>query len=146
MKRTATAIALTAAALVLGGCSSSDADSSASCANPRPIDNPDIAAAGSSVQLSDGASVIAGHYRKIGDNKPGMYGASIEICDPSLKSADDLRPIATEYAKALKASPIAEQIDTVWVASYQVDGQDVVNEVKLKDPDFQMHLWNGRVV
>ncbi|MFE3291673.1 hypothetical protein [Rhodococcus sp. NPDC059234] len=29
------------------------------------------------------------------------------------------------------------------MASYQVDGSKVVNEVKVKDPDFQMHLWNG---
>ncbi|NKS09539.1 hypothetical protein GS475_25165 [Rhodococcus hoagii] len=43
----------------------------------------------------------------------------------------------------MKASPIAEQIDAVWVSSYQVDGETVVNEVKLKDPDVQMRLWNG---
>ncbi|ORL83881.1 hypothetical protein A5N71_01150 [Prescottella equi] len=135
-------VAASASVLGLGACSSTDAEATASCPASKPIENPDFAAAVQAVQLPDGATVTAGRYTPIGSDT-GMFGAAIDICDPSVTSADDLRETATAYAKALKASPIAEQIDAVWVSSYQVDGETVVNEVKLKDPDFQMRLWNG---
>ena len=156
MKKTIIAIAAAAAALALGACSSADstqaaetagattsAAAAATCPEPKPIENPDFAAAVGTVQLPAGAQVTSGRWTAVG-GKPGMFGAAIDICDPAVKSADDLRPVATAYAKALKASPIAEQIDAVWVSSYQVDGGAAVNEAKVRDPDFQMHLWNGK--
>ncbi len=119
------------------------ASAAAACPNPLPIADPAFAAAVSAVPLPGGATVTTGRLSK-DSGHPGMQAAAIDICDPSVKTPDDLRPIATAYAKALKASPLGEELFAVYVASYQVAGKDVKNEVKIKDPDFQLHLWNGK--
>ncbi|MGW4336800.1 hypothetical protein ACWEK5_28925 [Rhodococcus koreensis] len=107
-----------------------------------PIENPDLAAAVASVELPDGVPVVRGQLSKDSDY-PGMQAAGIDICDLNISSPDELRPIATQYAKALKQSPLSEQLFAVYVANFwYVDGQ-IEGESKLKDPDFQMHLWNG---
>lgn len=150
MKRTLAALFIPAA-LLLASCSSPEPETAtapatsveASCPKPLPITDPGFAAAVNSVELPTGASVTTGRLSASSDH-PGMQAAAIDICDPAVKSADDLRPIATEYAKALKASPLADKIFSVYVASYQQVGNDVTGEVKLKDPDFQLHLWNGK--
>ncbi|RVW05342.1 hypothetical protein EGT50_01650 [Rhodococcus xishaensis] len=102
-----------------------------------------MAATISSVQLSDGASLLASIW--IG-SEPEGYAATIDICDPSVKSADDLRPIATEYAQALNVSPIAEQVRRLTVASYQIiagtDGTDLINLVELSNSAFQLYPWD----
>lgn len=154
MKRTL--LALAAGALVLTGCSaetgSEPADAAetmvraepqtAECPTSVPIDDPAVAAAVAGVPLPEGASLVGGRISTDSD-EPGMFATAVTLCDPNITTADALRPIATEYAKALKASPLAEQIFAVYIETYQVDGSDVVNEVKLKDADFQLHLWNG---
>lgn len=134
-KTTTTASSTTAAA--------TSAAAAVTCPNPLPITDPAFAAAVSAVPLPGGATVTTGRLSKDSDH-PGMQAAAIDICAPSVKTPDDLRPIATAYAKALKASPLGEQLFAVYVASYQVAGKDVKNEVKIKDPDFQLHLWNGK--
>ncbi|WP_072689231.1 hypothetical protein [Rhodococcus marinonascens] len=145
MNRTIATIALSSTAvLLLGACGDSGASTSAaSCSDPIAIENADFAATASSVPLPDDAILVGGRYTAI-SGEPGMFGAAIDICDPAVTTADDLRPIATAYAKALKASPLSGQISKVWVESYQVDGDEVINDVKVKDSDFQMHLWNGK--
>jgi hypothetical protein len=115
----------------------------AGCPKLLPITDPAFAAAVNAVKLPNGATVTTGRLSKDSDH-PGMQAAAIDICVPSVKTPDDLRPIATEYAKALKVSPLGEQLFAVYVASYQQAGNDVKNEVKIKDPDFQAHLWNGK--
>ncbi len=162
MKRTFAALLVPAAFLLVacGGSASSSkttntstasattvaatsAAAAATCPNPVPIADPAFAAAVSAVPLPGGATVTTGRLSKDSDH-PGMQAAAIDICAPAVKTPDDLRPIATAYAKALKASPLGEQLFAVYVASYQVAGKDVKNEVKIKDPDFQLHLWNGK--
>lgn len=113
------------------------------CPNPLVITDPDFAAAVASVQLPDGARVTSGRLSN-DSSHPGMQAAAIDICDPSIKSADGIRQIATQYAKALKASPISESLFAVYVASYYMDRGKIVGEVKVKDPDFQLNLWNGK--
>lgn len=113
------------------------------CPNPLAITDPTFAAAVASVQLPEGARVTAGRLSK-DSNHPGMQAAAVDICDPSIKSADDLRPIATQYAKALKTSPLSNSLFAVYVASYFMENGKVAGEVKVKDPDFQAHLWNGK--
>ncbi|MDJ0105323.1 hypothetical protein QM646_02810 [Rhodococcus erythropolis] len=73
-----------------------------------------------------------------------MQAAAIGICDLSVKALGDLRTIATAYTKALKASPLGEELFAVYVAGYQVAGKDVKNQVKIKDPDFQLNLWSEK--
>lgn len=46
--------------------------------------------------------------------------------------------------QALKASPLGEELFAVYVAGYQVAGKDVKNQVKIKDPDFQLNLWSEK--
>jgi len=113
------------------------------CPNPLAITDPVFASAVASVQLPNGARVTTGRLSK-DSGHPGMQAAAIDICDPSIKSADGIRQIATLYAKALKASPISESLFAVYVASYFMDNSKVAGEVKVKDPDFQAHLWNGK--
>ena len=113
------------------------------CPNPLAITDPLFAAAVASVQLPEGARVTAGRLSK-DSTHPGMQAAAVDICDPSIKSADDIRPIATQYAKALKASPLANSLFAVYVASYLMENGKVAGEVKVKDSDFQAHLWNGK--
>jgi hypothetical protein len=155
MKRTL--LALAAGSLLLTGCSSDTGNEpapttettvraepqTATCPTAVPIDDPTVAAAVAAVPLPAGASLVGGRISTDSD-EPGMFATAITLCDPSITTADGLRPIATEYAKALKASPSAEQIFAVYVETYQTDGRNVVNEVKLKDGDFQLHLWNGK--
>ncbi|MFD9663436.1 hypothetical protein ACFWAY_17700 [Rhodococcus sp. NPDC059968] len=112
------------------------------CPKPLAITDPVFAAAVASVQLPEGVRVTTGRLSK-DSGHPGMQAAAIDICDPSIKSADGIRQIATQYAKALKASPIAESLFAVYVASYYMDNGKIAGEVKVKDSDFQLHLWNG---
>ncbi|MBY6411707.1 hypothetical protein HQ346_12840 [Rhodococcus sp. BP-252] len=95
------------------------------------------------VPLPAGATLIGGRVSTDRD-EPGMIATAIDICDPDITTADELRPIATQYAKALKASPLSETIFAVFVESYQVNGKDVENDVKLKEGEFQLHLWNDK--
>lgn len=70
----------------------------------------------SAVLLPGGATVTAGRLSKRSGH-PGLRAAANDICDPSVRTPDDLRPIATAYAKALKASPLGERMFAVYVAS-----------------------------
>lgn len=66
------------------------------------------------------------------------------MCDPSIENVDALRPIATSFAKAVKAQPWTGEVFAVYVGNdWLVDGE-LAPEQKLKDEDFQMHLWNGK--
>lgn len=140
MNRTFAVVAIASVALTLGACSGSDAEApTAACAEAKPIDNADVQAAVSEAQLPTGVTVVGGRVNPV----DGGIGVAIDVCAPDVKSADDLRPIATDLAKALKASPVSGDVTTVWVESYQVDGGKAVNDVKLKDPSFKVNLYNG---
>jgi hypothetical protein len=139
MKRTLATLTIAVAALGLAACSSSDAESSAACAETKPIDNVDVASAVAAAQLPAGVTVVGGRVNDV----DGGIGVAVDICAPDVTTADDLRPIATDLAKAIKASPVGADVTTMWVESYQVDGSEAVNDVKVKDPDFKMHLYNG---
>jgi hypothetical protein len=157
MKRTLIT-AFGASALLLAGCSSesttateaasttttmTEAAPVAECPTDNPIPDPAVAAAVASVPLANGATYRGGRISTDSD-EPGMFAVAITLCDPNITTADALRPVATSYARALKASPAAEQVFAVYVETFQVSGSDVVNEVKLKDGEFQTHLWNGK--
>ena len=141
MKRTFIAITVAAAALALGACSNStDTSSSATCPEVKAIDNADIAAAVAGAQLPDGVTVVGGRVSDV----DGGIGVAVDVCAHDVTTADALRPIATDLAKAVKASPVGATVATMWVESYQVDGSEAVNDVKLKDPNFKLHLWNSQ--
>lgn len=133
------------AVLTLVACGSSDSDAQAedlTCPTPQTIDDPAVADAINSVQI-DG-QVTAVRVTTDSDH-PGEQGIAIDLCIIPTLSADELRPIATEYAKAIKASPLADTTFAVWVENYAYNAdQEIVGDVKLKDPHFQSNLWNGK--
>lgn len=88
----------------------------------------------------DGVTVVGGRVSDV----DGGIGVAVDVCAHDVTTADALRPIATDLAKAVKASPVGATVATMWVESYQVDGSEAVNDVKLKDPNFKLHLWNGQ--
>ncbi|WP_027500794.1 hypothetical protein [Rhodococcus sp. UNC363MFTsu5.1] len=141
MKRTLAALALPAA-LLLAGCSSSTSDATAppsACPTAKPIENADLAAAVTPVSLPNGATIVAGRVTTM----DGGVGVAVDVCAPDVTTADQLRPLATDFAKAVKASPLGATTEAMWVESYQIEGGEAVNDVKVKDGTFKMHLWNG---
>ncbi|WP_152975376.1 hypothetical protein [Rhodococcus rhodochrous] len=128
--------------------SSSTATSSAAAAQPVcpdqiPIQDPVIAAAVNSVQVPNGRVTTVRVSKDSGH--PGEQAIAIDLCILPQVTANQLRPIATQYAKAIKTSPVAGTTFAVYVANYAY-GPDkkVVGEVKLKDGEFKSHLWNGK--
>lgn len=114
------------------------------CPDPVAIDEQDVAAAVNSVSLASG-QVTTVRVSTDSDH-PGEQAIAIDLCILPTITVDELRPIATEYAKAIKASPLADTTFAVYVSNYAYGGggNDVVDEVKVKDGDFHMHLWNGK--
>ncbi|EHK86365.1 hypothetical protein [Rhodococcus pyridinivorans] len=75
---------------------------------------------------------------------PDQWALAVTLCDPSIENVDALRPVATSFAKAVKAQPWAGEVFALYVGNdWLVDGE-LAPEQKLKDGDFQMHLWNGK--
>ncbi|MHC3368738.1 hypothetical protein ACYAFX_16540 [Rhodococcus aetherivorans] len=110
---------------------------------PIPIPDPTIAAAVNSVQVPNGRMTTVRVSQD--SDYPGEQAIAIDLRILPQVAVDQLRPIATQYAKAIKASPVAGTTFSVHVANYAYDsGKRVVGEVKLKDPDFKAHLWNGK--
>ncbi|UYP17716.1 hypothetical protein OED52_13650 [Rhodococcus sp. Z13] len=145
--RLRTALIAVPAVLALAACGSNDSDTDVAaddltCPAARTIDDPAVADAINSVQI-DG-QVTAVRVTTDSDH-PGEQGIAIDLCIIPTLSADELRPIATEYAKAIKASPLADTTFAVWVENYAYNAdQEIVGDVKLKDPHFQSNLWNGK--
>lgn len=107
-------------------------------------DDPSIQATAESVTLPAGTSIVTGRISTDSDY-PGEFAIAIDLCGAAVTSADDLRPIATEFAKAYKGSPAADQIFALYVANYEsYTTTGTSGEVKVKDPDFQLNLWNGK--
>ncbi|MFE3057619.1 hypothetical protein [Nocardia sp. NPDC059239] len=119
---------------------SSTAAAAVDCYPPRAIDDPDLAAFTAGLQLPIGVTVTHGLLSTQSDH-PGKVGVHIYLCAPTARTADALRPIATDIAKALKQVPLGERTFTVYVASKDSGFNDLA---KIKDPDFHLHLWNGR--
>lgn len=113
------------------------------CPDQVPIEDPAIAAAVNSVQVPNGRVTTVRVSQD--SDYPGEQAIAIDLCILPQVTVDQLRPIATQYAKAIKASPVADTTFAVYVANYAYGpGKDVVGEVKLKDGDFKLHLWNGK--
>lgn len=118
----------------------STASAGAACFAPRPIDDPDLAAFVAGLQLPPGVQVVTGRVSTDSDY-PGQVGVAIDLCLPDSSDADSLRPVATDIAHALRPSPLGERTFALYVAD--MDGS-YNTEAKIKDPDFQVNLWNGK--
>ncbi|MHC3370870.1 hypothetical protein ACYAFX_28620 (plasmid) [Rhodococcus aetherivorans] len=69
---------------------------------------------------------------------PGEQAIAIDLRILPQVAVDQLRPIATQYAKAIKASPVAGTTFSVHVANYAYDsGKRVVGEVEVEGPRLQ---------
>ena len=153
--RLRTAFVLLPAALLLAACSSS-ADTAEEAA-PAPAVVEPVTSCSDFVPLGDEAIVetvralpeVADHtvtsVRVSTDSDhPGEWALAVSLCDPSIESVEDLRPVATNFAKAVKAQPWTEEVFAVYVSNqWLVDGEPTP-ELKVKDGDFQLHLWNGK--
>lgn len=105
---------------------------------------PEVQDVAMSVPLPAGESVVTGRVSTDSDY-PGLFAVAIDLCGAGVQTVDELRPIATAYAKAFKAAPFADKVFALYVANYQrFTTTETAGEVKLKDPDFRVHLWNGQ--
>ncbi|GAB4582639.1 hypothetical protein [Nocardia sp. IFM 10818] len=157
--RTAVALSITAvAAVVAAGCSSSQEATTAERTSPasatsaaapaqdagcypaRAIDDPELAAFAAGLELPTGVQVITGRVSKQ-SNKPDQVGVALDLCIPDSNSADALRPIATSIAAALKPTSLGQRTFALYVADMSADYS---TEAKLKDPNYDLHLWNGK--
>ena len=98
-----------------------------------------------SVELPAGVSIVTGRLSTDSD-EPGMFAVTVDLCGGAITSADELRPLATQFAKAYKAVPaVGDQMFALRVAHYMSYTEtDASGEVMVKDADFQLHLWNGK--
>ncbi|WP_336794431.1 hypothetical protein [Gordonia malaquae] len=97
-----------------------------------------------SVPLPKGTSLITGRLSTDSDVKD-KFAIAIDLCGSGIGDANALRPLATQIAKAYKASPLSDSIFALYVAhSTSYTDTDVTGQVKLKDADFATHLWNGK--
>lgn len=97
-----------------------------------------------SVSLPAGVSIVTGRLSTDSDH-PDEFAVAIDLCGGDISTADELKPVATRFAKAYKAAPVGDRVLALYVAhyaSYTTTG--TAGGVKIKDPDFQMHLWNGK--
>ncbi|WP_143695087.1 hypothetical protein [Williamsia sp. 1135] len=155
-----------AAALVLAGCSSestTDAETTGTtatstatageCRDMVPFSEggredkgqgPAAQAVAESVALPGGVSLVTGR-RSTDSDHPGEFAIAIDLCGGDITTTDELRPVATAFAMAYKAAPVSEQVFALYVAHYaSFTETDTTGEIKLKDSDFQAHLWNGK--
>jgi hypothetical protein len=97
------------------------------------------------VKLPAGVSIVTGRLSTDSD-EPGMFAVTVDLCGGAITSADELRPLATQFAKAYKAVPaVGDQMFALRVAHYtNYTETDASGEVMVKDADFQLHLWNGK--
>lgn len=112
------------------------------CYPPTPIADPELAAFAAGLTLPPGVTVVTGRVSTDSDY-PGQVGVALDLCVPGQSSADELRPIATEVARALRPTPLGERTFVLYVSD-MVDGSEFENSAKIKDPDFPLHLWNGK--
>ncbi len=123
--------------------SSAAAAPAASCSTPRIDDRapgPDIAPYRG---LKGKTLVVAVRVHDIRE-QPGKIGVAVDVCDPDIKTAADLKPTATDIAKKLKATSVSKTIAVVWVEHFQYKDGKILDNAKVKDPDFNLHLWNGK--
>lgn len=123
--------------------SSTTAAPAAACSTPRIDDRapgPDIAPYRG---LKGKTLVVAVRVHDIRE-QPGKIGVAVDVCDPDIKTAADLKPTATDIAKKLKATSVSKTIAVVWVEHFQYKDGKILDNAKVKDPDFNLHLWNGK--
>lgn len=98
-----------------------------------------------SVELPAGVSIVTGRLGTDSD-EPDMFGVTIDLCGGAISTADELRPLATQFAKAYKAAPaVGDQMFALRIAHYaNYTETDASGELMLKDADFQLHMWNGK--
>ncbi|WP_157228654.1 hypothetical protein [Nocardia brevicatena] len=109
------------------------------CYPASPIKDPELSAFAAVLQLPPDAQVVTGRVSTDSDH-PGEVGVALDLCVPDSSSADALRPIATDIATVLKSTPLGQRTFALYVADM---GPEYDTEAKLKDGDFQLHLWNG---
>lgn len=143
-------IALVIGALAVGGCSSNQADktdtavsstSAASCNPPNSGTKPELSAIVAPVALPSGMKLLWTQSVTNSDDR-SKVSVMVHLCGTAITSGDQLRPVATDYAKAFRVSPIAETIKTLYVSTYKDD--QLNNETTLKVDNYQVFLWNGK--
>ncbi|MCR8695592.1 hypothetical protein NWP13_23980 [Rhodococcus pyridinivorans] len=151
------ALALIPATLLLAACgSSTDAaaptEETTTAASAPVTSCPEFGSVGENTEVIETVRAlpsIAGHtvtsVRISKDSDyPDQWALAVTLCDPSIENVDALRPVATSFAKDVKAQPWEGEVFAVYVGNdWLVDGE-LAPEQKLKDGDFQMHLWNGK--
>lgn len=97
-----------------------------------------------SVTLPAGVSLISGRLSTTSEH-PGKIAVAVDLCGGPITTVDALRPVATQLAKAYKASPLSGDMFALYVAHFATyTTTATTGEIKIKDPDFALHLWNGK--
>ncbi|MFE3001386.1 hypothetical protein ACFXG4_41170 [Nocardia sp. NPDC059246] len=112
----------------------------AACYPSSPANDPELNAFLEGLQLPAGVQAVTGRVSTQSD-KPGLVGVAIDLCVPTSRNSDALRPIATDIAKALKGTDLGGRTFALYVADMDPAYK---TEAKIKDPDYKLHLWNGK--
>ncbi|MEV5838465.1 hypothetical protein [Nocardia sp. NPDC052112] len=110
------------------------------CYPSSPISDPDLAAFAAGLQLPAGVQVVTGCVSTQSD-EPGLVGVAIDLCVSDSRTPDALRPIATDIAKAFNGTDLGARTFALYVADMDPAYK---TEATIKDPDYQLHLWNGK--
>ena len=96
------------------------------------------------VTLPEGVSIVTGRLSTDSDYRD-EYAVAIDLCGGDIVTADDLPSLATQFARAYKATlAVGDQVLALYVAHYSsYTTTETVGEVKLRDRDFQLHRWNA---
>lgn len=92
-----------------------------------------------------GGQVVAARVSKDSDH-PGMIAVAFDLCGVPIDSEDQLRPIATQFAQAVHADPLGQQVFAMYITNYTTyTPDDLVTGQKVKVGDFQIFNWRSDV-
>ncbi|MET8651237.1 hypothetical protein [Nocardia aurea] len=74
-------------------------------------------------------------------DEPGNLFVSVDLDVPPSMSADNLRPIATDIARLVKKTEIAQRISTLSITNSGTASPKI--RTRLSDKSYREHPWNG---
>lgn len=110
------------------------------CYPYREPDDPELTAFTDSLALPDGVQVVNGLIGTDSDYGD-QVGVSLHLCVPETSDAESLRPIATDIAKALRATPLGDRTYALRISDV---GPDFNTEAMIKVTRYSWHMWNGK--
>ncbi|TQM25848.1 hypothetical protein FB390_6015 [Nocardia bhagyanarayanae] len=106
---------------------------------PQMISDPSFSAFVSGLRLPQNVQVSSGGAR-VSTARPDQVDLTLDLCLPGSADLDGLVPVATDLARALKRHELGTRTAALSVACV---GPDMQGRMEVRDPDFQVHPWDG---